>query len=39
MNFILKYSSDFKLLPLAFGMLTYEELYAFGKLIKESARL
>ena len=38
MNFILKYSSDFKLLPLAFGMLTYEELYAFGKLIKESAK-
>lgn len=37
LNFIAEYSSDFKLLPLAFGMLPYEDLYAFGKLIKESA--
>ncbi|MDD4569563.1 MAG: AmmeMemoRadiSam system protein B, partial [Tepidanaerobacteraceae bacterium] len=38
MYFINKFSSNFKLLPLAFGMLPYEELYAFGKLIGESAK-
>jgi len=37
LNFIIKHFTDFKLLPLVFGMLPYEDLYAFGKLIKESA--
>jgi len=35
--FVTKHFADFKLLPIAYGMLPYEELYAFGKLIKESA--
>jgi AmmeMemoRadiSam system protein A len=38
MNFIVKHSTEFKLLPISFGMLPYEDLYAFGKLIKESAK-
>ncbi len=38
LNFIVKHSNDFKLLPMAFGMLPYEDLYAFGKLIIESAQ-
>ena len=37
MYFINKFTSNFKLLPIAFGMLPYEDLYSFGKLIKESA--
>lgn len=38
MYFITKYSSNFKLMPLSFGMLPYEDLYEFGKLIQESAK-
>ena len=38
MYFIAKYSSNFKLMPLSFGMLPYEDLYEFGKLIQESAK-
>lgn len=37
MYFITKSASGFKLLPLAFGMLPYEDLYAFGKVIQEAA--
>ncbi|NLZ52525.1 MAG: AmmeMemoRadiSam system protein A [Thermoanaerobacteraceae bacterium] len=36
LNFIIKHSTNFKLLAIAFGMLPYEDLYAFGKLIKEA---
>ncbi len=39
MYFIAKYSSNFKLMPLSFGMLPYEDLYEFGKLIQESAKV
>nr|PZN03867.1 MAG: AMMECR1 domain-containing protein [Bacillota bacterium] len=35
--FITRHAADFKLVPLAFGMLPYEELYAFGKAIREAA--
>ncbi|ADL08793.1 AmmeMemoRadiSam system protein A [Thermosediminibacter oceani] len=35
--FITQHAKDFKLLPLAFGMLPYEDLYAFGRVIRESA--
>jgi len=35
--FITKHFTKFKLLPIAFAMLPYEDLYAFGKLIRESA--
>ncbi|HQE04796.1 MAG: AmmeMemoRadiSam system protein A [Tepidanaerobacteraceae bacterium] len=35
--FVTKHFKEFKLLPIAFGMLPYEELYAFGRLIRESA--
>ncbi|TYP58749.1 AmmeMemoRadiSam system protein A [Thermosediminibacter litoriperuensis] len=35
--FITQYAKGFKLLPLAFGMLPYEDLYAFGRVIRESA--
>ena len=34
MHFIVKYSSDFKLLSLAFGMLPYEDLYALEHLFQ-----
>ncbi len=37
MNFVVKHTEDFRLLPIAFGMLPYEDLYTFGRLIKESA--
>ncbi|MCG0275773.1 MAG: AmmeMemoRadiSam system protein A [Thermosediminibacteraceae bacterium] len=36
--FISQHARDFKLVPLAFGMLSYEDLYAFGKVIQESAK-
>lgn len=35
--FVSKHFTDFKLLPIAFGMLPYEDLYAFGKLIQDAA--
>jgi AmmeMemoRadiSam system protein A/AmmeMemoRadiSam system protein B len=35
--FITRHTADFKLVPLAFGMLPYEDLYAFGKAIGEAA--
>lgn len=35
--FITKHFTNFMLLPIAFAMLPYEDLYAFGKLIRESA--
>lgn len=34
--FVNKYISDFNLVAMAFGMLPYEELYAFGKLLREA---
>lgn len=34
---ITKFTHNFKLLPMAFGMLPYEDLYAFGKVIQEAA--
>lgn len=37
MYFVTKYTTDFKLLPIAFGMLSYEDLYAFGTLITKAA--
>lgn len=39
MYFITKHYSNFKLLPLSFSMLPYEQLYAFGRLIQESAKV
>ena len=35
--FINKSAKDFRLLPIAFGMISYEDLYAFGRLINEAA--
>lgn len=37
MHFISQAASEFRLLPMAFGMLPYEELYIMGKVIGESA--
>lgn len=34
--FIDKYTSNFNLIAMAFGMLPYEELYAFGKLLQKA---
>lgn len=35
--FVNKHAKDFRLLPIAFGMISYEDLYAFGRLINEAA--
>jgi len=37
MYFIRQFASDFRLLPMAYGLLPYEDLYAFGKVIREAA--
>jgi len=37
MYFISKETADFELLPIAFGMLPYEELYDFGRLIARAS--
>lgn len=37
MHFVRKYASGFRLLPVAYGLLPYEDLYAFGTVIKEAA--
>lgn len=34
--FVTQYSKDFMLLPMAFGMMSYEDLYAFGMAVSES---
>lgn len=38
MYFVNQFASGFNLLPLAFGMLPYEELYIFGKIIAQAAK-
>lgn len=38
MYFVRHYASDFKLLPLSFGLLPYEKLYRFGMLIHDAAK-
>lgn len=38
MYFIDKFAKGFQLLPLAFGMLSYEKLYRFGKLLNKAAK-
>jgi len=37
MYFVTRHFTNFKLLPIAYGFLPFEDLYAFGKLIQESA--
>ena len=34
--FVTKYSQDFMLLPMSFGMMSYEDLYAFGTAVREA---
>ncbi|MDN5301032.1 MAG: hypothetical protein PWQ60_546 [Thermoanaerobacteraceae bacterium] len=35
--FVTQFTSSFKLLPMAYGLLPYEDLYAFGRIIREAA--